>query len=206
MSMIRAITTVGGYTMVSRVLGFVRDVLIARVLGTGEMARRLLRLPSACPICSAACSPKAPSTPPSCRRSPGGSRRAARNPPGRFAEQVMSVLLSVLLAFTILAQIFMPALMHLIAPGFVGRPAKFAMAVQFTQVCFPYLLFMSLTALQGGDPEFARPLRPCGGRPDHAERHHDPGAGVRGAFDGADGPMRSPGPWRLPASSSSCGW
>ena len=40
--------------------------------------------------------------------------------------------------------------MHVIAPGFVGRPAKFAMAVQFTQVCFPYLLFMSLTALQGG--------------------------------------------------------
>ena len=38
MSMIRAITTVGGYTMISRVLGFVRDVLIARVLGTGEMA------------------------------------------------------------------------------------------------------------------------------------------------------------------------
>ena len=44
----------------------------------------------------------------------------------------------------------MPWLMHVIAPGFIGRPAEFAMAVQFTQVTFPYLLFMSLTALQGG--------------------------------------------------------
>ena len=38
MALIRSIATVGGYTMASRVLGFVRDVLIARVLGTGEMA------------------------------------------------------------------------------------------------------------------------------------------------------------------------
>jgi len=149
MSMIRAITTVGGYTMVSRVLGFVRDVLIARVLGTGEMADAFFvaqRLPNLFRSLFAEGAFNAAFVPLFARRLEEGGKESAR----RFAEQAMSVLLSVLLAFTILAQIFMPALMHVIAPGFVGRPAKFAMAVQFTQVCFPYLLFMSLTALQGG--------------------------------------------------------
>jgi putative peptidoglycan lipid II flippase len=149
MSMIRAITTVGGYTMISRVLGFVRDVLIARVLGTGEMADAFFvaqRLPNLFRSLFAEGAFNAAFVPLFARRLEEGGKQSAR----AFAEQAISVLLTVLLAFTILAQIFMPALMHVIAPGFVGRPAKFAMAVQFTQVCFPYLLFMSLTALQGG--------------------------------------------------------
>ena len=149
MALIRSIATVGGYTMASRVLGFVRDVLIARVLGTGEMADAFFvaqRLPNLFRSLFAEGAFNAAFVPLFNRELAEGGHASAK----RFAEQAMSVLLSVLLVFTIAAQIFMPWLMHVIAPGFTGRPAEFAMAVQFTQVTFPYLLFMSLTALQGG--------------------------------------------------------
>ena len=149
MALIRSIATVGSYTMASRVLGFVRDILIARVLGTGEMADAFFvaqRLPNLFRSLFAEGAFNAAFVPLFNRAMAEGGRSAAQ----RFAEQALSVLLSVLLAFTIAAQIFMPWLMHVIAPGFTGRPAKMAMAVQFTQITFPYLLFMSLTALQGG--------------------------------------------------------
>ena len=55
-----------------------------------------------------------------------------------------------LLVFTVIAQAGMPWLMYLLAGGFADDPAKFALSVLLTQVTFPYLLFMSLTALQGG--------------------------------------------------------
>src|SRR5215472_17672063 len=149
MNLARAIATVGGYTMVSRVTGFVRDILIARVLGTSEMADAFFvaqRLPNLFRSLFAEGAFNAAFVPLFNRGMAEGGRSAAQ----RFAEQALSVLLSVLLAFTIAAQITMPWLMWVIAPGFTGRPAEFAMAVQFTQVTFPYLLFMSLTALQGG--------------------------------------------------------
>lgn len=149
MALIRSIATVGGYTMASRVLGFVRDVLIARVLGTGEMADAFFvaqRLPNLFRSLFAEGAFNAAFVPLFNRELTEGGPGAAK----RFAEQAMAVLLSVLLGFTIIAQIAMPWLMWVIAPGFTGRPAEFAMAVQFTQVTFPYLLFMSLTALQGG--------------------------------------------------------
>jgi putative peptidoglycan lipid II flippase len=149
MALVKSIATVGGYTMASRVLGFVRDVLIARVLGTGEMADAFFvaqRLPNLFRSLFAEGAFNAAFVPLFNRALTEGGAPAAR----RFAEQAMSVLLATLLVFTIAAQIGMPWLMHVIAPGFTGRPAKLAMTVQFTQVTFPYLLFMSLTALQGG--------------------------------------------------------
>ena len=149
MSMIRAITTVGGYTMVSRVLGFVRDILIARVLGTGYVADAFFvsqRFPNLFRSLFAEGAFNASFVPLFTRRLAEEGVEAAR----RFAEQVLSVLLAVLLVFTVAAQIAMPWLMHVIAPGFAEHPEKFALAVQFTQITFPYLLFMALTALQGG--------------------------------------------------------
>jgi putative peptidoglycan lipid II flippase len=149
MALIRSIATVGGYTMASRVLGFLRDVLIARVLGTGEMADAFFvaqRLPNLFRSLFAEGAFNAAFVPQFAKRLEDGGWEDAR----RFAEQAMSVLLTALLVFTLLAEIGMPWFMVVIAPGFTGSPQKFAMAVQFTQVTFPYLLFMSLTALQGG--------------------------------------------------------
>src|ERR1700757_4944743 len=149
MALIRSIATVGGYTMVSRVTGFARDILIARVLGTGEMADAFFvaqRLPNLFRSLFAEGAFNAAFVPQFAKRLTDGGPAAARV----FAEQALAVLLTALMIFTLAAQIGMPWFMHVIAPGFTGRPAKFAMAVQFTQVTFPYLLFISLTALQGG--------------------------------------------------------
>ena len=55
-----------------------------------------------------------------------------------------------LLVFVLLGEIFMPWLMAVIAPGFSAEPGKFDLVVTLTRITFPYLLFISLTALQGG--------------------------------------------------------
>ena len=68
----------------------------------------------------------------------------------RFAIEVYSVLLSWLVLFTILAMLAMPLIMVVIAPGFVEDKETFDLAVALTRIAFPYLLFMSLTALQSG--------------------------------------------------------
>ena len=149
MALVRSIATVGGYTMLSRVLGFIRDILIARVLGTGYVADAFFvsqRFPNLFRSLFAEGAFNASFVPLFARRLTEEGAAGAR----RFAEQVLSVLLTVLLAFTVAAQIAMPWLMHVIAPGFAEHPEKFELAVQFTQITFPYLLFMALTALQGG--------------------------------------------------------
>jgi putative peptidoglycan lipid II flippase len=149
MALVRSIATVGGYTMLSRVLGFIRDILIARVLGTGYVADAFFvsqRFPNLFRSLFAEGAFNASFVPLFARRLAEEGAEGAR----RFAEQVMAVLLTVLLAFTVVAQIAMPWLMHVIAPGFAEHPEKFELAVQFTRITFPYLLFMALTALQGG--------------------------------------------------------
>src|SRR5438270_6552996 len=149
MALLRSVATVGSYTLVSRVFGFIRDILTAAILGAGPIADAFFvaqRLPNLFRSLFAEGAFNAAFVPQFARRLADGGPAAAKV----FAEQALSVLLTALMIFTLAAQIAMPWLMHVIAPGFTGRPAKFAMAVQFTQVTFPYLLFISLTALQGG--------------------------------------------------------
>jgi putative peptidoglycan lipid II flippase len=147
--MLRAFATVGGLNLVSRILGFVRDILIARLIGAGPIADAFfvaLRYPNLFRSLFAEGAFNAAFVPMFAGRLQESGLEAAR----RFAEQVLAVLLSVLLAFTALAQLAMPWLIYAIAPGFSEEPAKLELAVLFTQITFPYLLFMSLTALHGG--------------------------------------------------------
>ena len=149
MALIRFAATVGGYTMLSRVLGFLRDILIAAALGVGPVADAFFlafRIPNmfrrlvAEGACAAGFVPKC-----SRRREAGGP-----GPARGFAEAVLAVLLGALLAITLVAEITMPWLMRAVAPGFLGDPEKFDLAVLFTRITFPYLLFMALVALFGG--------------------------------------------------------
>ncbi|MGH6930387.1 MAG: murein biosynthesis integral membrane protein MurJ, partial [Dongiaceae bacterium] len=149
MEFVRSISTVGGYTMGSRALGFFRDILIAHVLGTGPAADAFfvsMRFPNLFRSLFAEGAFNAAFVPQYARRLEGEGHESAR----RFAEQVMSVMTAVLLVFTVIAQAGMPWLMYLLAGGYADDPAKYALSVLLTQVTFPYLLFMSLTALQGG--------------------------------------------------------
>jgi putative peptidoglycan lipid II flippase len=147
--MLRSIATVGGWTMASRVLGFVRDILIARVLGAGFEADAFFvafRFPNLFRRLFAEGAFNAAFVPLYARA------LTERGPllAGRFAEETLALLLTVLLGLTLAAELAMPWLMAVIAPGFVGDEAKYDLAVQFTRVTFPYLLLMALAALYGG--------------------------------------------------------
>ena len=64
----------------------------------------------------------------------------------KFADEVFSILLFILLLIVTLAEIFTPYLVYLIAPGFITDDIKFNLAVEFTRITFPFLLFVSLSS------------------------------------------------------------
>ncbi|MBM3554208.1 MAG: murein biosynthesis integral membrane protein MurJ [Alphaproteobacteria bacterium] len=149
MSLMRAVATVGGFTLVSRVLGFVRDMLMAAALGAGLGADAFFvafKLPNFFRRLFAEGAFNAAFVPLYAEAATKGGAAAAR----AFAEQALAALLATLLAFTLAAQLGMPWLMHLLAPGFAADPPKFALTIELTIITFPYLLFVSLVSLQGG--------------------------------------------------------
>jgi putative peptidoglycan lipid II flippase len=149
MALLRSVATVGSYTLVSRVFGFIRDVLTAAILGAGPTADAFFvaqRLPNLFRSLFAEGAFSAAFVPLASGTLAEGGKPALRS----FAEEAFSVLFAALLLFVLLGEIFMPWLMRLIAPGFETEPGKFDLVVTMTRITFPYLLFISLTALQGG--------------------------------------------------------
>jgi putative peptidoglycan lipid II flippase len=149
MSLLRPILTVGGMTMVSRVLGFARDVLAAAYLGAGPIADAFFvafKFPNFFRRLFAEGAFNAAFVPQFAGLVATEGREAAR----RFAEDSLAVLLAVLFVLTLGAEFAMPWLVGVFAPGFIDEPAKYALAVEFTRITFPYLLFISLVSLQGG--------------------------------------------------------
>ncbi|MDE2383624.1 MAG: murein biosynthesis integral membrane protein MurJ [Alphaproteobacteria bacterium] len=149
MSVIRSAAKVGGFTSISRILGFIRDQLVAFSLGTGGVAEAFFvaqRFPNLFRTLFAEGAFNSAFVPLFARKVEGEGEDAAY----AFAHEVFSALLAWMLLFTVLAMAAMPWLIYVIAPGFSGSPQKVALATALTQICFPYLLFMSLTALQGG--------------------------------------------------------
>jgi putative peptidoglycan lipid II flippase len=149
MALLRSVATVGGYTMISRVLGFLREMLTAAFLGAGPLADAFfvaLRLPNMFRSLFAEGAFSAAFVPLFAGRLAQEGRPAAR----RFAEDALAVLLVALLLFLVAGEILTPWILDLLAPGFRADPEKFARAVDLTRIMFPYLLFISLTALEGG--------------------------------------------------------
>ncbi|WP_088346460.1 MULTISPECIES: murein biosynthesis integral membrane protein MurJ [Rhodomicrobium] len=149
MKLYRSIVTVSGYTAISRVLGFVRDMLTAAVIGAGPVADAFFvafRLPNLFRSLFAEGAFNSAFVPLFTKNLQTDGQNGAR----RFAEEALAVLLTALLIMTALAEIFMPWLVALIAPGFGDNAEKFDLAVLLTRITFPYLLCMSLTALSAG--------------------------------------------------------
>ncbi len=150
MSLWRATATIGGFTGISRIAGFVRDILMTGVLGAGLVADCFVvafKLPNFFRRMFAEGAFNAAFVPLFTRRlTEDETRQIAR----RFAEETLAVLLTVLLALTAVMQVCMPWVMYVLAPGFSDTPEKFALAVELTRITFPYLLFISLVSLQGG--------------------------------------------------------
>ncbi len=149
MGMYRSFATVGGLTLISRVLGFVRDILIAAVLGTGLVADAFFvafRLPNLFRRLFAEGAFNSAFVPLFAKTLEGEGREGAK----RFAEEALSGLTYVLLILSAVAIGGMPWLMMALAPGYQATPEKFDLAVQFARIAFPYLLCMSLMALYAG--------------------------------------------------------
>ncbi len=149
MALLRSVATVGSFTLVSRVFGFIRDILTAAILGAGPVADAFFvaqRLPNLFRSLFAEGAFSAAFVPMASAMLAEGGKPAARE----FAEEAFAVLFAVLLVFVALGEIFMPTVMRVVAPGFEADPGKFALVVSLTRITFPYLLFISLTALQGG--------------------------------------------------------
>ena len=149
MALLRSVATVGGYTMMSRVLGFVRDMLTAQYLGAGPVADAFFvafRLPNLFRSFFAEGAFSAAFVP----LFAGGMAQHGKLLAKRFAEDALSSLTAVLFVFLLVCEIAAPGLVHLLAPGFADDPAKFQLTVALSRITFPYLLFISLVALQGG--------------------------------------------------------
>ena len=149
MKLYRSFMTVGGLTMISRVLGFIRDISIAAVLGTGAVADAFFvafRFPNLFRRLFGEGAFNAAFVPLFSKELEANGKTAAR----QFAEEALSGLLFVLLVLTAIAEISMPWLMYAIAPGFADTPDKYDLAVLLTRIAFPYLLCMSLVALLSG--------------------------------------------------------
>ena len=149
MSLLKSAATVGGLTLVSRLLGFLRDQLIAFTLGTGPVAETFFvaqRFPNLFRALFAEGAFNSAFVPQFARRIEGEGQSAAH----KFATEIFSALLAWLLVFTALSMIVMPWLIYVIAPGFSQDAQKLQLTIDLTRICFPYLLFMSLTALQSG--------------------------------------------------------
>src|SRR5229473_3806354 len=141
--MIDRILTVGGLTLVSRVTGFARDIVLAAILGAGPVADAFfvaLRLPNHFRAIFAEGAFNAAFVPAYARIRTQGGVDSAR----LFADRVFTLLLAVEAVLLAIALMFTPAVIGLLAPGFSRDPDRFALAVELTRITFPYLLLVSL--------------------------------------------------------------
>jgi putative peptidoglycan lipid II flippase len=150
MSLVKSVGVIGGLTLVSRVFGFARDMLLSRLLGAGTGADAFfvaLKLPNIFRRLFAEGAFSAAFVPMFSKalHGAGGMPAAAR-----FSRDVLSVFLPVLFFVTALFQIFMPAVVWLLASGYQSVPGKFELTVELTRITFPYLLLISLVSLLAG--------------------------------------------------------
>ncbi len=156
MSLIRNTATIGGLTLVSRILGFVRDMLMARFVGAGFASDAFLiawRLPNLFRALFAE-GAFASAFVPMFNRTIAEAEKERRDglTAGiRFTEDVLSVLLPILILFTVLMMLAAGPIVWAMTGGFPdGGPEKLALATQFTRITFPYLMLISLVSLLGG--------------------------------------------------------
>ncbi|WP_420140796.1 murein biosynthesis integral membrane protein MurJ, partial [Sphingomonas sp.] len=152
MSLVRNTATIGGLTLVSRVAGFVRDMLMAAYVGAGfasdafQIAWRLPNLFRALFAEGAFASVFVPMFNREVGREDGGLEAALG-----FANLVLAVLFPFLILFTALMMVLAGPIVWAMTGGFPdGGPEKFALARHLTLITFPYLGLISLTSLLGG--------------------------------------------------------
>ena len=149
MNLLKALVTVSGMTLLSRVLGFVRDFVIARAFGAGMMTDaffvafklpNLLRRMFAEGAFSQAFVPILGEY----------KNKRGKAETKRLVDHVASLLSLTLILITLVGMVAAPYVVYVSAPGFSADAGKFALTVELTRITFPYIFFMSLVALAGG--------------------------------------------------------
>ncbi len=147
MNLIASTSTFGFFTLISRILGYVRDILIAIFLGTSHFADVFFvafRLPNTFRRLFAEGTFNAAFIP-----SYAGALAKSKSEADSFAKNVFNLLFVILLIFVLLAEIFMPNLIYLIAPGFYRDPDKLKLAIDLSRITFPFLFFICLASFFG---------------------------------------------------------
>lgn len=149
MSFIRSIATFGGFTMISRITGFVRDTLIAYFLGAGNISDAFLvsfKLPNLFRSLFAEGAFTSAFVPLfSSKLVASGKDESIR-----FAAKAISLLTALLIIFIILFEIGMPLIVKILAPGFISDPQKITLTISLCRITFPFLLFISIVSFQAG--------------------------------------------------------
>ncbi len=144
MNLLKSTGTFGFYTIISRLLGYLRDILIAIFLGTGMLADAFFvafRIPNTFRRLFAEGTFNAAFVPSYSSEIIKGKKQS-----NKFANDIFNFLFLGLLFLTIIIEIFMPTFVSIIAPGFVGDLEKMEVAINLTRITFPFLLFISLAS------------------------------------------------------------
>ncbi|MGN7611712.1 murein biosynthesis integral membrane protein MurJ [Magnetococcales bacterium HHB-1] len=147
--LIRAAGTIGSFTLLSRILGFVRDIVIARSLGAGLGSDAFFvaqKLPNFLRRLFAEGAFNTAFVPVFSDYVVKKNTQANRE----MVQAVFTILAMVTAGIVLLAELFMPILIAVVAPGFMENPEKFQLTVDLTRITFPYIFFISLVALAGG--------------------------------------------------------
>ena len=148
MNLVKSTGTFGFYTIISRLLGYLRDILIAIFLGTSLLADAFFvafRIPNTFRRLFAEGTFNAAFVPSYTSELVKGKKKS-----NIFANKIFNLLFLALLFLVLVAEIFMPIVVNLIAPGFVEDSEKIKIAIDLTRITFPFLMFVSLSSFFGG--------------------------------------------------------
>jgi len=146
--MLGRIFTVGGFTLLSRVTGFARDIMLAAILGAGPVADAFfvaLRLPNHFRAIFAEGAFNAAFVP-AYAYLHSQSEKSAK----LFADRIFTLLFSAQIVLLVVAWLFMPQVIAILAPGFSHDPLRGELAISLTRITFPYLLLITIVTLYGG--------------------------------------------------------
>ncbi len=144
MNLIKSTSTFGFFTLISRILGYLRDVLIAIYLGSGPIADAFFvafRIPNTFRRLFSEGTFNAAFVPSYSSEMVLGKKRSQK-----FANKIFNLLLISLLLIVIIVEIFMPSFVSIIAPGFSDNSDKLELTIFLTRITFPFLLFVSLSS------------------------------------------------------------
>lgn len=149
MSLFKSVATFGGLTFVSRITGFLRDMVLANLLGAGAMADAFVvafKLPNLFRSLFAEGAFTSAFVPLFSQKLVGEGKKKSVF----FAAQAMSVLVVIVGLFVLLFEIGMPYVVDVLAPGFYNDAGKTELAVELCRITFPFLLLISIVSFQGG--------------------------------------------------------